>query len=229
MLIEKLRSSGYSITNFSSLDYISGPHAIIRHDVDLSPAKAEMLAWREQGLNFHSTYFFMVSSPWYNLLEKENEQALRKIQEYGHEIGLHFDASKYTGQDLIPCIKRELKILEAITGSPVKSFSWHIPVKKMLGRKLVALDEIGVRNAYDPKFYKGHKYLSDSMMRWRENPEEFLDTHRFPRLQILTHPVWYSEYGNLGDLGILDSLMNGKVSANVAYLEAIRPGYSQFK
>ena len=196
-LLNSLMDHGYRLTSFLNLEEsVSAPQAIIRHDVDMSPKKAAKMALVEAEENVYGTYFFMLSSAWYNLLDKENEACLHEISNMGHEIGLHFDISKYEDMeedDIQHCILRELDVLSTAISCPVKAISWHIPDERLCGKRLNFLEERWVKNAYDPKYFMEFKYLSDSNMNWREDPFDFMDKEKYPRLQILTHPVWYAD------------------------------------
>ena len=227
-LLEKLRSSGYRLTSFRHQEDRAPNQAIIRHDVDISPEKAVEMAELETRIGVSSTYFFMLSSDMYNIMSAENEEAMLEIHRMGHEIGLHFDHSKYLSirddKELEQSLMNEIRELSTILSYPVKSVSWHKPPKDAINRKYDFLDDCWIRNAYDPKFFSEHKYLSDSNMRWREDPMQFIDKDRFPKLQILTHPVWYWEYEREKH-EILNIELGKKAVSSIRYLEAISPGY----
>ncbi len=146
-----------------------------------------------------------------------------------HEIGLHFDVTAY-GIDL-PLIEirkaiiREIQVLERILDIRIKSISWHIPRRDLLGLHLDFLEEMGIRNAYDPYFYCGYKYVSDSMMRWREPVQEYIEEKKYPKLQILTHPIWYKNVQDMTDDEILDQSRDTKFDTIGEYLNTIKPGY----
>ena len=224
-LLKKLSKAGYRLTSFLREEPTSGRQVILRHDVDLSPKKALMMAEVEHGEGVHSTYFFMLSSEWYNLLERENEEALQEIKDMGHEIGLHFDYSKYDpceDEELRGFVLNEIMLLSRIVSLPVRAISWHIPDNRIVGKKLAFLDDTWVKNAYDPAYFSGYKYLSDSTMRWREDPLKHIDPDRFPKLQILTHPVWYSDTVQTRK-EILTVELGKHCVSSLRYLEVIDP------
>lgn len=229
-LLSKLRECGYSLVPFRSVGKVGGPKAIIRHDIDLSPGKAAYMAELERKANVSSTYFVMVSSSWYNLLDRNNEESIRRIMDLGHEVGLHFDASKYGVLDehgLRDAVLREMDLLNRITSGEVTSVSWHIPNGDLLGKRLDFLERRGYANAYDPKFFRGYKYLSDSSMEWRENPDEFIDVKEYPNLQILTHPIWYTYYDGMDGDSIMRFTLEEREADDIAYLEGIYPGFRE--
>lgn len=56
------------------------------------------------------TYFFMRSSPAYNLMSRHSRVALQKIIEMGHEIGLHYDAGHPCVNEVNMIIRLRLKL-----------------------------------------------------------------------------------------------------------------------
>ena len=118
---------------------------------------------------------------------------LKEIINFNHKIGLHFDAKLYEGADdgtLKKSLKNEIDLLSNIINSKVESFSIHRPTTTEIESN-ISID--GIINTYSPKFFKEFKYISDSRMRWRESPEDVITSNKYKQLQILTHPIWYSE------------------------------------
>lgn len=174
-LIETLICNGYKPIRFCDVsDEIRQP-AILRHDVDVDLQKAEKMADLENRIGIRSTYFVLLSSEYYNIFSSKNMKSIQNILNCEHEIGLHFDIATYKNDlslvDLMEKIGCEKSLMEKNFGIEIKSLSWHIPRKDLLGKHLEFLDELGggVLNAYDPYFYNGFKYVSDSMMRWRNH------------------------------------------------------------
>ncbi len=231
--LKNLREAGYLLSTFEAC-----PHedmtALIRHDIDASPVKALEMARVESENQVRATYFVLLTSKFYNLLDQENEQAIREISKLGHEVGLHFDFSKYgaslTQSKLQDAVFYETSLLSRILeGKPVHSISWHIPMKAYLGKDVPLFSEAGaLKNAYSSEYFYGYKYISDSMMRWREVPEQMISPLKYPRLQILTHLIWYSNEENGTDLMILERLRQHQQQSMDAYLETLRPGFCEY-
>ena len=197
-LLQAVKDAGYALIRFMDAAQTTGPRAIIRHDIDVSPTKALAMAEKEVAVGVRATYFTMLTSEIYNPFTTQNRHVLKAIWGMGHEIGLHFDASRYADiadDGLEAAILREMNILERIVGAEVKSVSWHIPWTGFLGRKLAFLKNRNINNAYDPEFFHGFRYVSDSTMRWRDSPLDILDVRKTPAIQILTHPIWYTDEG----------------------------------
>lgn len=193
-LLSSLREAGYTLTSFQHEKTVSTPRAIIRHDLDVAVGNVATIANIENGLGVSATYFVMLTSPLYNVMDAENTSLLTEIKDGGHEIGLHFDASKCADLGSINferAVIKELNTFRSIFGFEAKSISWHIPQKELLGTSIDFLKQQSIINAYDPRYFKKYKYLSDSSARWRDNPYSFMDVEKYPLLQILTHPIWY--------------------------------------
>ena len=206
-LLNQFRKNGYVMKRFFDFHDSFQPEVILRHDVDVSLRAAAEFSEAESKEGIHSTYFILVSSDIYNPCSCENRKIIREIRKAGHEIGLHFDMSAYSGDTLISELEDEIalekNVLEGILDEEIESISWHMPYKKLLGKDFSFLNDLYLRNAYGGMFFNNSKYLSDSMRRWREDPEQFIDSGRYKRIQLLTHPVWYSKgkeetaYGSL--------------------------------
>src|SRR5688572_11464273 len=80
--------------NLTFRDFHSGTSPdrffILRHDVDMSPAAALRMAEWESARGFRATYFVLLTSEWYNLLELRHVGFPRRLVELGHEVGLHY-------------------------------------------------------------------------------------------------------------------------------------------
>ena len=165
---------------------------ILRHDIDNSIEKAVTLAEIEAKLGVNSTFFVLTTSDFYNPASKKNLEGLRKIQELGHELGLHFDEMSYDDlDDVIVAIKKEAKLLSDIIGTSITTVSMHRPSQKTLDANY----EIpGMINSYGKTFFNEFKYLSDSRRCWREPIIDIIKSGRYDRLHILTHAIWYNDF-----------------------------------
>lgn len=230
-LMDKLRDHDYAPTRFCDVSDDIEKSAIIRHDVDMDLQEAVKMAELEQEIGIRSTYFVLITSEYYNLLSGNNMESARRILELGHEIGLHFDITAYEEnlsiEEVGGALKQEISIMENVLNIKVKTISWHIPRKDLLGVHLAFTDEWGVLNAYDPHFYSEYKYVSDSMMRWREPVEEYIEKGEYKKLQILTHPIWYHDVQDMTAEEILDQNRAKKRDIQDRYLDMIKPGYYQ--
>lgn len=195
-LIEKLKDNHYDIVDYKN--YINcNKCVILRHDIDYSMDKALKLAEFENELGVKSTYFILISSPFYNILEKKTQLKAMKIKMLGHDIGLHFDELNYSDEYYINnggvknVILSECKLLADSLKLDINSVSMHRPSKTTLDANY---DLSPVINSYGNIFFKEFKYVSDSRMKWRENIKDIIESNLYDKLHILTHAFWYNDY-----------------------------------
>jgi hypothetical protein len=163
-----------------------------RHDVDISLKKAVEMAEFESKNGIKSTYYILLSSPYYNALEAENLQRIRTLRELGMGIGLHYDNSIKV-QDANQCCSEiiiQLGMLQHHIGElEEKSVTFHKPFR---GADIngEAVNLLNLSNIYSPNFDRRFKYISDSGHNWRENPYDIINTNDM--VHINTHPEWYN-------------------------------------
>ena len=163
-----------------------------RHDVDISLKKAVEMAEFESKNGIKSTYYILLSSPYYNALEAENLQRIRTLRELGMGIGLHYDNSIKL-QDANQCCSEiiiQLGMLQHHIGElEEKSVTFHKPLRGVdINAETVNL--LNLSNIYSPNFDRRFKYISDSGHNWRENPYDIINTNDM--VHINTHPEWYN-------------------------------------
>ena len=96
-LVGELRGAGYNFRKFSR--EVPERTVLLRHDIDFSVALAARLAREEAALGIAATYFFMLTSNFYNLLSASSRQLVEEIQALGHTASLHFDPTVYDDMD----------------------------------------------------------------------------------------------------------------------------------
>lgn len=182
----------YGVYRFCDINNQISKGIILRHDVDYELSNAYNLYLLEKELNIKSTYFIMVTSPNYNVLEYKNKKMLKEICLNGYEIGLHFDPLCYEGDKieyLINKVKLECGILEGIIDNKVKSISLHSP---SVYNTYYNFD--GYNNAYDKAYFNPEFYLSDSCKDFRgKDPYEFINLADKHLIQVLMHPIHFNE------------------------------------
>ena len=166
---------------------------IWRHDLDFSIQAAVKLAIIEAEEGVASTYFIWPHSEYYNFLDRESAQGIRKILSLGHQIGLHFDAEYYGIADikeLESSLQWEKNLIESFFDHKIDAFSFHNPNSFCL--KCDALQYAGMINAYAHYFKNEAGYCSDSNGYWRfKRLFDVLNDAKDDRLQVLTHPEWW--------------------------------------
>lgn len=170
------------------------PVVYIRHDIDLCLDAAVALAEEEAAQGVSTTYMFIPTSPLYDIASSEGAAKLRRVQELGHEVAIHFDVATSGVDDpndrdtLLHKIDEQCAVISDVTGRPVPSVSFHRPLPVFLHGP----DYLGARvNAYASTLMQF--YRSDSGGRWRSgNPLFDFTACSTPVAQLLTHPIWWA-------------------------------------
>ena len=202
------------------------PHALWRHDVDISVHRALKLARIEVELGVRSTWFIMLGSGFYNLFERGILERAREIVQLGHWVGLHFDANPFTGasrESVMEDLARERSILADLLEAPVDAVSFHNPVALPLPGfedDLLA----GMRSATSPSIVNGYTYVSDSNGYWRfRSLGEVIADPDVVRLQALTHAEWWQAEAMAPRERVVASVM-GRANASLAEYDALLKG-----
>ena len=124
-LLSKLVSRGYVFRTFDASAVIKNFDCILRHDIDFDVGKALRMAKAEAQNSWFSTYFFLIRSKSYNVLDPEIRRMIEEISSLGHVISLHFDTSIY--DDFETGLFEELKLFEKIFGVTPTVISLHRP------------------------------------------------------------------------------------------------------
>ena len=190
-LIEDFRARSYEIRGLLELEP-DRAHLALRHDVDLSLEAAARMSAFEHELGVSSIYFVLTDSELYNPAAPAARSALAEIVGCGHEIGLHFDAAPFVGDEpaLEAAAGAAATTLEALTGTPVRMISFHKPAPELIGR---ATPVAGRRHAYEPAFVERIAYASDSRGQWGHgHPFDRPEVSAGRAIQLLTHPIWWT-------------------------------------
>ena len=166
-----------------------------RHDVDFSPQSARKISIIESEEGIRTTYFLLLHSTFYNLLEKDVTDCIRDIIARGHFIGLHFDPQYYDltcEEELRRKLTVERKILENLFNVDVRVFSFHISTPFAMACK--RYQYAGLVNATADFFRRRVGYCSDSNGYWRfKRLENVLQDAEEYCLQVLTHPEMWQD------------------------------------
>ncbi|HET9047339.1 MAG TPA: hypothetical protein VFO33_10300, partial [Casimicrobiaceae bacterium] len=127
-LVARARAEGYRITTFADFAPPSNaPVLLLRHDLDGPLRGAREMAELEATQGIAATYFVQTASDFYNLLSKSSRTFIRRLVALGHEIGLHYEASRYLA-DGERALHSDLRLLEDLAGRRIVSASQHLPV-----------------------------------------------------------------------------------------------------
>ncbi len=213
------KKSGYKTVKFQ--DVVAGDLeqiVVYRHDVDVSVAGAVAMAEVEHECAVVSTFFFLLTSPLYNMLSKEVGEQVRRIFDLGHDIALHFNPYYY-GTGALDYIEQELNILS--TFYPFANLDWisfHRPGEFASQLGHIKLPN-GVRHTYEPVFFEALAYYSDSRGAWSYgHPLESKEYAMKQGMQVLTHPIWWFESQVTAD----DTLTHHAERTRAEYLQQIR-------
>jgi hypothetical protein len=182
----------YKITPFCCVQRQNDPLLILRHDIDFSPKASIRMAQIEQSLGIRSTYFVLLSSPFYNLRERDNAQILKQISRLGHEIGLHYSPSEFRsyGRKESKTLSIQVEMLEHLLQRKVYSIARH----GGWDRDPFAATHDYI-NAYHP-YFRGDLYIHDSCRAWTplEGLVKLLNSPKpLNRVQLLTHPETWQD------------------------------------
>lgn len=189
-LLSTFTNHGYKSHFFSTAEDKNS--LILRHDIDFDINYAYQLSLIEDQLGVKSTYFFLMHSLSYNILEPSNLEKIKSIKSRGHQISIHFDPTLY--DDIEAGFQKEKDLFEMLFNTKVQYTSIHRPSDYFLNN---ADDICGVKHTYQPEFFNDIAYFSDSQGEFRYgNP---LDSSAFKNrdaIQLLTHPIWWVTEGN---------------------------------
>ena len=162
---------------------------ILRHDIDFDLGLALEMAIIERDNDVKSTYFVLTGCETYNALSNSNRAIILNMLKMGHEIGLHFDPTRWHC-DIETGFQEEVRILSEIIGKDIKSVSLHNP---SVHNQYPSFN--GFNNAYDNRYFGQDRYLSDSSMNFRgKAPFSFIENVKSVELmQVLIHPMHYSD------------------------------------
>ena len=145
--------------------------------------------------NVKTTYCILLHNEYYNILDKESGDIIKKIREFGHEIGLHFDADYYGISDLNKIneyLIKDKKILESVISEEVRVFSFHTTTQLTIDASETEYG--GMINTYNKFIRDNFSYCSDSNGYWRfRRLKDLLNAGIDERIHILTHPVWWQD------------------------------------
>jgi len=206
---------------------------ILRHDVDFDPGIALRMAQLEAERGIRSTYFILLTSPYYNLLIGENRRVPRQLVELGHKVGLHYDIIdlSLSGENqVLTEFKFQISILSELAGSEIKMICAHNPSLSS-DDPFKRSDEF--INAADSKFTTDITYLSDSCGAWRDEAIDIFKSGIIPeRLQLLIHPFYWNDRPE-DRWQIIENFQNESVrniKDRIAYCKAVwsaHPGVKQ--
>ena len=207
-ILKELKKS-YTFTTYRSA---RNDDIILRHDIDATLHAALKMAKIENKLNISSTFFILFSSEFYNPLSIDGSKIIREILDLGHNLGLHYSELFILENklDATETITTEIRLLEQHFDTEIEAIASHesaLTMSKYNEKPSIRLPD-RIVDAYSDEFFKTRKYLSDSAQFWREGCL-CENLNKFRKLQILIHPMWWSENG-LSRNEIMNSFLGGE-------------------
>ena len=186
--------SKYEFLGFDQIGQESSPYScLLRHDVDSELWNCGPMAEIEAKLGISATYFVMLRSTSYNLFCLESKNAIERLLDQGHHIGLHLMGElyeEYASELLEEKVLAEVETVQSELGVIIKAVSFHHPGKAVLNNDIYIGSLV---NTYNRIQMADYFYISDSNMIWlHEHPEEILARRLYPRLHLLIHPMWWT-------------------------------------
>ena len=235
-LLDNLIESNYRFSFFEKDTKNNNDNVVfLRHDIDKSIDKAFEIASIEHDKNIVSTFFFLTRSPLYSILEPNTLKTIREIHRMGHSIGLHIDFNRIKNTlvdsniSINTILENEFNIMNKVTGGILsKIFSFHNPTTDLLN---ISSFKNKILCAYDNDFMLPKtKYISDSNNFWREgSPIENIKNKKWKRLQILTHPIWWTQDTPVNIIKLLKDILSIRGNQLDSYLLGSNSVYANFK
>jgi len=207
-VITELQAHDYEFVTYGDTEAILDPDrkcVVLRHDVDISPLCIPPIMRIEHRNNAVSTYFFMVSSPLYNPFDVEVVQIVHTLRAYGNQIGLHFNfldgglGDDYT--TLSECVLDQLALFERAYGFNADIVGYHSPPNTGVNSV-----PIPVPHNFDGFYANNLYYMGDSKCVLLHDFIDVIGSGAHPKIQLLTHPVWWSDKRNTPFLAIRRAL-----------------------
>ena len=190
-LLKDIKASGREIKSFENAEGYDDPLVILRHDVDFSLRKALEMARLDHEAGATSTFFILLTAPYYNPLSEEGVKLIKEIAGLGHECGLHYDC---TGFELLAEEQRQKRILVLATtledaiGIAIRTIAQHKPAKSPIRQEFPLF-----RDAYSPQYFKDIPYISDSRKTFFYHTDVLGFIKQYKKCQLLTHPIWWNK------------------------------------
>lgn len=181
------------------LDVLAEPElpvrlCILRHDIDMDVEGALALATLEAQAGVRATYTILLTGEHYSPWQADQRQLLQRLPQLGHDVALHFDAAWHGIADegaLHAAVAREGAMLSDLVAARVTGFSFHNTTAFTMNCHADAYG--GLWNAYAGRLQAQVSYTSDSNGFWRFRSWDDLLDECPPRIQVLTHPEWWTE------------------------------------
>jgi len=226
-LVANLLRMGYGVTTFDECASPKRGDLLLRHDVDYCLPTAVKMAGIEAAHDMVSTWFILVRSPLFNPFGAGERELLRSLRAKGGRIGLQFDAGYYPEMSDVTTLEKaaseEIAALEIASAGPVVAVSFHKPPPCLRTHgELFA----GRPHCSEPRFMRDIVYCSDTLAQFSHGePLDRAHASDLCAMQLLTHPIWWSESAEMSGIAKLDALTRRRADA---VLDAIEDSVTAF-
>ena len=160
---------------------------ILRHDIDFDTSYALEMAKIEYANKIKSTFFFLMRDDYYDLYSNETYNNIKKIENYGHKIGIHINPASYKQyKKKVKIINSDIKYFQSFYNIKIDSISYHQP-------SVYNFKDIEFKSkfsSYSQHIMSKYKYFSDSSMNFRDKEfNNFIKSQK--NIQLLIHPIWW--------------------------------------
>lgn len=139
-MLNRLKKNDYKFSSYKD-NFDTNKYVILRHDIDFTLDKALEMAKIEYENEVCATYFILLCTDFYNVFSKRSKNILLELKALGHNIGLHFDETKYgiVNDEKIfkDKIFNEISILENALNTKINIVSMHRPSKWILDKNII--------------------------------------------------------------------------------------------
>jgi hypothetical protein len=214
-LLADIKALGRQFVSFNNIPDGLDSYVILRHDIDFSLSRALDIAKLDYEAGVSSTFFILLTAPYYNPLSDDGLQYIREIAALGHQLGLHYDCTGFellTEAQRLHRVKIRAEMLEEVLGIPIQTIAQHKPAKSMIRQTFPDFID-----AYSPQFFTDIAYISDSrrMFRHADVLGFFRDN---PKSQLLIHPIWWNKT-DMSRAEIVQSLLTSHTGSISAHLD----------
>jgi len=203
-LIKLALKRGYKFKSFLDAGKTFDHSIYLRHDVDYSLRIATELAKINTSLGVQGTFFLLLRSQFYNLLNYTSLNCAQEIQRLGQHVAIHYylpSTFPVNDDQIADQIQADFEIVKRHLPGIQPVFSWHNPTPEIFNRS-PDFNVPGLTSAYGAKFTKDIPYYSDSNMRHSvAQLEEVIGEKHHSALQLLLHPlIWVLGGKNMAEV-----------------------------
>lgn len=193
-ILELFKKNDYDFISAYDWDKFKNKNkkVILRHDIDFETTYAYEIGLLEKKNKVTSNFFFILRDDFYDLYSNQTVFHINKLQEMGHNIGIHLNLKTYKNHKIFKQkIKQDINFFLDFYNIKKLIISYHQP-------RFNNFKDIKINcefDAYDYQLMKFFSYSSDSSMKL--NFEQLkLQIEKKNNIQFLSHPIWWVTKSN---------------------------------